>query len=315
MIKNQYISAALALALAMSGCCHDDPSPTRPSALVLSAAIYDIAAEDASVWHSGEPFGVYMLDGAGAPLSYNARHLADNRGATGYLVPEGTPLYLPSDGSQVSVTAYHPYDEAATSNGNRTTITIRGNMAPDACLWATAKNLSKNQPKATLRFKSQLAQIRARILNDDPATARIVARIEGAPGKCEFDILEGRYTGTPDCSSPLGITVKATEGAFELDVVVAATESAEGGPGIVVTALDKSGREIRTYPKVAVGAMLGLENGRTFMPNTVYNLAGTLDPANLHLQFTGSSPICIITWGTDPDEEFGTIIKDRNTNQ
>lgn len=315
MTKKLSIPSALALALALSGCHHDDPAPARPSALVLTASVYDIATEESSVWHSGQPFGVYMTDSENTPVATNSRHLADNRGVTGYLVPEGTPLYLPADGSQVRVAAYHPYDEHAAANGHRTTIAIRGSMPPDACLWAEAKNISKSSPRATLGFKSQLAQIRARILNDDPATARIVARIEGAPGKCEFDILEGRYTGTPDCSSPIGITVKVNEGAFELDVVVAATESAEGGPGIVVTALDKSGREIRTYPKVAVGEMLGLENGRTFQPNTVYSLAGTIDSDNLYLQFTGSSPICILTWETDPDEEFGTIIKNSNTNQ
>ena len=52
-----------------------------------------------------------------------------------------------------------------------------------------------------------------------------------------------------------------------------------------------------------------LENGRTFESNTIYNLAGNLGPDKLDMKFTGSSPICILNWGTDPDEESGTIIK------
>ena len=55
--------------------------------------------------------------------------------------------------------------------------------------------------------------------------------------------------------------------------------------------------------------MLELADGRTFKANTVYNLAGNLTAEDVKLQFTGASPICILSWDTDSNEEFGTIIK------
>lgn len=309
MNKILSITTALTLAFAMSSCRSDDEPASAPASLVLMATVYDIDAESSSVWHSGQVFGVYMLAGDNSPVASNVRHIADDRGVTGYLVPSGDALRLPADGSPTSVAAYYPYDESAVSRNHQTTISVREGTAADACLWASASNVASANPKATLGFKSQLAQIHVRLLNDDPAVARIVARISGAPRSCDFDILTGRYTGTPDCGSPIGATVKNLERAFDLTAVVAATHSAPDGPVLEITALDNSGRELRTYPPVALGTMMGLENGRTFEPNTVYNVAGNLAADDLKIQFTGKSPICILSWSDDPDEEFGTIIR------
>lgn len=295
--------------LSLTACHHDDePRMTIPAAPVITAAIYDIASENSSIWHSGQAFGVYMLDNERIPLAANARHIADNRGATGYLVPEGAALSLPADGSAVSIAAYHPYDAEASSTGHHTTIAVSEGMAPDAYIRAESSGVSTASPRVTLGFKSQLAQISGRIICDDPATARIVARIEGAPRKCTYDIVAGRYDGTPECS-PIGATVRVLDQAFEFTAVVAATESADGGPVLHITALDRNGRELRTYAPVALGSLLRLSDSRTFAPNTVYRLAGELDACDLRLQYTGTSPICILQWDTDPDEEFGTIIK------
>lgn len=317
MIKNIIIPYIIALALAISATAcssHDDPVPSSQSALILKADVYDIDAESSSLWHSGQPFGVYMLHGDNIPVESNARYLADNRGVTGYLVPEGNALLFPADGSPVKVAAYYPYSESAITQGHRCTIEVREGTAPDAYLWAAAGNASSSNPCVRLGFRSQLAQLQIRVLNDDPAIARMIVRIENAPRSCAFDILNGLYIGEPDCTSPIGMTVKVCEGAFEITGVVAATMSAEGGPRLVATSVDKSGREIRRYPPVALGAMLKLNNGREFKPNTIYKLAGNINVNELNLQFTGSSPICILNWGFDPDEESGTIIK-KNTNQ
>lgn len=310
MTKKIIQTTAIAAALAFSGChSNNDPEPQNPTALVLMAAVYGIDNGSVSTWHSGQPFGVYMLGSDNSPVAVNSRHIADNRGVTGYLVPDGQALSLPDDGRQVDVAAYYPYDEAAPANGHITTVTISEGMAPDAFLWARAANADRNNPRITMKFKSQLAQIRVRILNDDPATARIVARLEGAPRSCGFDVINGCYTGPAQCDSPIGMPVTVREGAIECTAVIAAAESAVDGPVLQITALDNSGKEIRRYTPVTLGALLELENNRTFKPNTIYNLAGNLTPDVVNLQFTGSSPICILSWDTDTDEEFGTIIK------
>lgn len=304
-----YLAAGLGALLSLTACHNDDESQASlPGVPVITAAIYDIASENSSIWHSGQIFGVYMLDSERAPLAANARHIADNRGVTGYLVPEGTALSLPADGSAVSIAAYHPYDADAARADHRTTIAVSEGMAPDAYIRAESGGVSTASPRVTLGFKSQLAQISGRIICSDPSTARIVARIEGAPRSCSYDIVAGRYDGTPECS-PIGATVSVLDRAFEFTAVVAATESAAGGPILHITALDRNGRELRTYRPVALGPLLRLSDSRTFAQNTVYKLAGELDAADLRLQYTGTSPICILQWDTDPDEEFGTIIK------
>lgn len=313
MMKNIILTAILpALALHLTGCTNsDDPETVTQPALVLVGAVYDIDAESSSIWHSGQAFGVYMLNSDQAPIAANVKHLADNRGTTGYLVPEGVSLCFPADGHPVNIAAYYPFDKTAAENDNRTTITVREGMAADACVWAEARNASGANPKVSLGFKSQLSKIQGRLLNEDPATARIVVRVNGAPRSCGFDVINGRYVGTPDCTSPIGATVKVTEGAFEFTAIVAATESTANGPSIEITALDSNGKEIRTYPAVPLGDMLGLSGGRQFEQNTIYNLAGNLSAENVDMRFTGSSPICILNWGTDPDEETGTIIKNQ----
>lgn len=309
-IKYLIIPAAITLASAFTGCGEgDEPLPASKTPLVLMASVYDIDSEISSVWHSGQAFGVYMLEGGRTPLVSNERHLADNRGVTGYLVPENSALMFPTDGSSVDITAYYPYDGHAAVNGHRTTVSVKGGTAPDAFLWGDFENASSKSPRVTLEFKSMLSQIRARILDNDPDVARVVARMEGAPLSCGFDVLNGQYIGTPSNDSPIGVTVKVVERAFELSVVVLGAEGAPDGPSLEITALDKNGKEIRKYPSIALGEMLGLDDGCRFSPNTVYNLAGSLSKNGVDLQFTGSSPICILPWTTDPDEEEGTIIK------
>lgn len=312
MIRYITIAAAMMLALAFTGCRHsDEPEHAAPVALVLSAAVYDIDAETSSVWHAGQEFGVYMLGSGRNPMVSNVRHLADNRGVTGYLVPEAAAMTFPTDGTSVDIAAYYPYDGYAADNGHRTTVAVRDGMAADAYLWADAAGASAAAPRVTLAFKSLLAQIRARILCADSEVARLLVRIDGAPRSCDFDVVNGCYTGTADCSAPTGVTVKVSDGAFDLSATVVAAESAEAGPVMTVTALDADGKQIRTYPPVALGALMGLDNGRTFTPNTVYSLAGSITAGGIDLQFTGKSPICILGWTTDPDEESGIIIKNK----
>lgn len=308
-MKRSTISAVLALTMVLGGCHSKDDAPSGPTPLVLTAAVYDIDAETSSVWHSGEPFGVYMFADNKTPTAANVRYFADNRGATGYLVPDGNAICFPSDQSQVNVASYYPFDESAAANGHTTIVTASEGMAPDGCVWAKASGASALKPRVQMHLKSMLAQISGRILNNDPATARIVARIEGAPRSARLDILSGKYTEMLDCDSPIGVTVKALEGAFEVSAVIVAGESCEDGSKLVLTALDGAGNELRTYPGVALGELLKLGNERLFEPNTVYKIAGDIDAEGVDLRFTGLSSICILSWASDPDEESGTIIK------
>lgn len=93
-------------------------------------------------------------------------------------------------------------------------------------------------------------------------------------------------------------------------IVATASAASRAGDGavLVVVSLDSDGNVIKEYPPVNMEDLLDLDNG-TFAPNTSYNFAGDISSEGLDIQFTGTSPICILNWATDPDEESGTIIK------
>lgn len=307
------LPVGVALAIALQGCRHDDnPAPVAEVSAVIVASVYDIDADTPSVWHSGEAFGVYMLGNGNKPLAANARHFADDRGVTGYLVPEGKPLVFPADGAGVAVTAYYPFDPKAADNGDVVTVTVTEGTAPDAYLWAMDPESGVGSPKVTLDFRSTLARIKGRVLCSDPEVAGISARLEGAPRSCGFDVAAGRYVGIPDCNSPIGVAVRKAGGAFDLSAVIVATATAASRAGesayLVVVSLDSDGNVIKEYPPVNMEDLLDLDNG-AFAPNTSYNFAGDISSEGLDIQFTGTSPICILNWATDPDEESGTIIK------
>lgn len=296
-------------ALTLCGCnSNDEPTPDS-TALVITASVSDTGSDATLLWHSGQRFGVYLTETGGNILAANRLHLADDRGTTGYLVPDGEAILLPSDAANLTVTAYYPYDESAAETGHTTLVCVDEKTAGTAYLRATSVGVSLAKPKTSLTFTSILSRVEATIINRWPEAARLVAAIEGAPRSCAYDFLGGHYTGQPVCTPPMGMNFASSGSTFSLSASVAACSASDAGPNLAVKVLDAEGRLLRSLDPIPLGRLLRLTDSRSFEPNTAYKLAGTLSPAGLELQYGGTSAICILNWREDPDEENRTFIK------
>lgn len=332
--RNRHATAFLLGILAVAfTACGDKEEAQQPARqpIVLTGEIFSTGSDVGTVWSGGQAIGVYMLKNNTQEIvdNYaNVKHLADNRGATGYLVPaDNVPMYLPEDGSKVDIRAYYPYSVGVTSGATRSRtvhtldVTIDEKTKPDGYLYSqNGSGISSGNASATLQLTSILAVVKVNFLCTLKNAHSISAELQHMPTQGAFDLIEGRFTQydiVPGEAQPMtgNKTQETASVTFAMQAVVL--------PGLLnedielaVSVYDPKGELLKTYTPIELHKVLELQN-KQLPENTQYDVTAQLTESNdIETQLVGTSAICILNWtGGEEDPEGGIARPDSNSNQ
>ena len=303
--------------LAFTSCSKDDNNETvsEPIPVVLSSKVYTMDAENGTILRSGEKFGVFMLkSGTYEPVNgyANVLHTADNYSATGYLIPSGTPMYYPTDGTKVDIVAYFPYDETLSADA----LSMRSNRADTHSNYIYEINL-KNQKSAKVddflyapqekehsslnaKVQLQMRPVVARIKivleagsdMSEQQMSKLLAYLDNMPTVAKFDLLHGTFLEvgekeqvemklTTDAATGL-ITVQALlfPGLIDNDLKLVLKEEGNSGSNVQLI-----------LPLHEI-----FENTEK---NTEYNVLAKVTSEGIEAELVGTSPIYIEDWQND----------------
>lgn len=314
-----YLSAA-----AFTACSSEDGKEEAAvrQPIVLNGEVFSIDSKVGTVWSGGQAVGVYMLKSGTAEVvdNYaNVKYLADNRGATGYLVPaDNEPMYLPADGSQVDIRAYYPYDPNAGKATSRaadiytTEVVIDEKTKPDDFLYSqNSKGLSNSNTHTTVEIRSMLSLVKIDFECSLDGGAGLRAHIKNIANRAVFNLIEGKFTNySVETETPLPMTGTTTQNTnsvtFNMKAVIL--------PGqinretvLTITVNDDKGNILKEYNPVSLQDVLELKEEQV-EENTQYNVAAQLtEKDEIETQLTGTSAICILNWTGGNDSPEGGV--------
>lgn len=310
------------LAAASSACSEkEEGQQTARQPVILNGEVFSIGSEVGSVWSGGQAVGVYMLKSGTQEIvgNYaNVKYLADNRGATGYLVPaDNVPMYLPEDGSTVDIRAYYPYSADVTAANTRAgkphtlEVTVDAKTKPDGFLYSqNGSGLGTEHTRTTLQLASILAAVKINFICSVEGAYSISALLRNMPNQGTFDLIEGRFTQyNSSGNNELPMTGNKTQNtgnvSFGMQAIVLPGQINEGAE-LAVAVCNQQGDTIKKYTPVELHQVLDLQEQQ--MPgNTQFDVAAQLtENDNIETQLVGTSSICILNWtGGDEDPEGG----------
>lgn len=313
------------LAAASSACSEkEEVQQTAPQPVILNGEVFSIGSEVGTVWSGGQAVGVYMLKSGTQEIvgNYaNVKYLADNRGATGYLVPaDNVPMYLPEDGSTVDIRAYYPYSADVTAADTRAgkphtlAVTVNENTKPDGFLYSqSGSSLGFGQTSTTLRLASILAAIKINFICSVEGAYSISALLRNMPNRGTFDLIEGRFTQySSSGNNELPMTGNKTQNtgnvSFSMQAILLPGLLDEGAQ-LAVAVCNQQGDTIKKYTPVELHQVLDLQEQQ--MPgNTQFDVAAQLtENSEIETQLVATSSICILNWTGGNEEAEGGIAR------
>lgn len=315
----------LLLSLLASCSSNQEPVDFDRQPVVLKAEIFTIGSDVATVWSGGQAVGVYMVKSSTDELVYaNMKHFADNRGTTGYMVPDGNvPMYYPDDGSEVEFKVYYPYDPDASGSTVATRaveayteVRVDEHTAPDGFLYSrNAKGSNANTEASTVQIKSMLSQVSIDFNCNLDGASKLEAHIKNISTRARFDLMQGmfvEYSTEEDAVLPMTGTKQTVGGntVFSMSaVILSGVVPEEAELELVLTYRDEKNQEVvKKYNPIALKQALDLkQEGAKAEENTQYNITASLTESDdVATVVESKTAICIYNWAGasgDPDED------------
>ena len=304
--------------------CSDDKTEgeANPRPVILKAEVYTAGHETGTVLSSGQSLGVYILKNGTREImgeNANLKFLADNRGATGYLVPaDNVPIYYPEDGTKVDFRVYYPYDEKIRTRSqdlHQTEVVITDKTKADALLYSDNSQGNDGSIRPSVQLRSMLSAVKMDMHCDMEEAASITATIRNTAIRAVFDIIEGKFMKrTLDEGSPLQLTASrqtSTSGdVFTLQATLLSGVMEEGAE-IEIEVKDKAGKVIKSYQPANLRKVLDLGKDNVAEENTQYEIDGQLNASseNITTQVAAKTQIVILKWNGNDDSAIGGIAR------
>lgn len=198
--------------LSLSACSNEEiHMDDARVALQVTSGIQTRAYDDQ--WEKGDEIGIFGFTQEDAPAQAytNVRYVTT--GSNGRFTPDGTTIYLPTDGSSLDFVAYYPHTTSLTADGIYAVDVTNQSIQKDIDLMAASK-LSANRSKNTVafNFEHKLSKI---VLTFKPGDGMALSELTGM----KVQLTNQQPKATFDVTQPDGEVVvgKNTPATLTLD--------------------------------------------------------------------------------------------------
>ena len=235
-----------------------------------------------STWEENDEVGVYMVSHDASITAENIVNGIDNKlflfDINGNLVPEGEEVYYPSDGSNVDLYAYFPYNSATTDGIYPVDVSQQDDQKEIDLMRAAIINKTQEDAIINIKFgfSHKLAKIKVNIEKDmdiaDLDISDIQVILEGTPTTADFNIQTEVFSNKENIS-PIELRTVVAETEYD-GLVIPSTANSLTGRKITVTAPDELDLEPAVYE---IPDELAFDSGKTYeFPITLYKKGATL---------------------------------------
>ncbi len=241
----RYILLAAAV-LSVAACNKGEMTPDTDTRVALQVTSgIQTRAYDAT-WEAGDDIGIFgFTQGDASTQAYsNVRYVTT--GGDGAFTPDGTTIYLPTDGSSLDFVAYYPYTATAMTDGVYTVnVTDQSDQSAIDFMAAGTQTADRSKNTVTFNFEHKLSKI---VLTFKPGDGMALSELTGMKVQLTNQQTKALFDVTkPDGEVVVGTNTPAT---LTLDTDADGTSS----EGIVLPSANFDGMTLH----------LELSNGSSF---------------------------------------------------
>lgn len=301
-----------AVALLTGACSQDSPAGGQDRELAvplqLSSGIANVTRASGTAWESGDQIGVFTTVAGNTTTSTVSGTIADanvlyqiDNTVSGYasategslanakaFKPTGNPIYLPADGSNVDVYAYHPYQAGTVATSMSVAVTAQSTPKVIDLLTASVKTTASDpvnaqHPKVALLFTHRLSKVTINVkagpgYQDSEITGQTAVTLSGTPTSAAYNL----YTDALSTfSAAADITPAkqsaATTGYLETYEAILLPNESGNSAAAGRTLTFKVGDTANGYYHYTIPSDKVFQRGE----NTIYNI--TLSPTGLNV--------------------------------
>ena len=231
--------------LSLSACSNEEiHMDDARVALQVTSGIQTRAYDDQ--WEKGDEIGIFGFTQEDAPAQAytNVRYVTT--GGDGAFTPDGTTIYLPTDGSSLDFVAYYPYTATAMTDGVYTVnVTDQSDQSAIDFMAAGTQTADRSKNTVTFNFEHKLSKI---VLTFKPGDGMALSELTGMKVQLTNQQTKALFDVTkPDGEVVVGTNTPAT---LTLDTDADGTSS----EGIVLPSANFDGMTLH----------LELSNGSSF---------------------------------------------------
>lgn len=171
-----YPAAALLL-LSLAACNNEEitPNPDTRVALQVTSGIQTRAYDDQ--WEENDDIGIFVFTQGDAPTQAYSNVRYVTRSGDGAFTPDGTTIYLPTDGSSLDFVAYYPYTATAMTDGVYTVnVTDQSDQSTIDLMAAGTQTADRINNTVTFNFEHKLSKI---VLTFKPGDGMALSELSG----------------------------------------------------------------------------------------------------------------------------------------
>ena len=224
------VAALLALSLAA---CNNEEITTTPDARVALQVTGGIQtrAYDAT-WEANDEIGIFGFTQEDAPAQAYSNVRYVTTGGNGTFTPDGTTIYLPTDGSSLDFVAYYPHTTDLENGIYTVDVENQSDLSTIDLMAAGTQTADRSKNTVAFNFEHKLSKI---VLTFKPGDGMALSELTGM----KVQLTNQQTLATFDVTQPDGEVVVCTNTPATLTLNTAADGSSS--EGIVLPSSDFSG--------------------------------------------------------------------------
>lgn len=240
MKTSRFFVTVIVLATTMVSCnVNDDIEKSNPLEVRFTSGITAPHTKSAidgsgnSVWETGDPVGIYMLEHSTSTVSENAENIpytAYSPGASTSFTPSSTPIYYPLDETKkIDFIAYHPYNASVSNFVYQVNVSNQASQTAIDLMYGLAdklgagydKNDGRSNTAINFTFNHRLVKLIFSVAPGSGAPADLSTMsvsINGMNTTASFDLTGA--TGITGIGTPDSITPFKQTGVYTYEAIL-----------------------------------------------------------------------------------------------
>lgn len=200
--------AVTLLALSLAACNNEEitPNPDTRVALQVTSGIQTRAYN--TTWEAGDDIGIFgFMQGDASTQAYsNVRYVT--RSGDGAFTPDGTTIYLPTDGSSLDFVAYYPHATDLENGIYTVDVEDQSDQSTIDLMAAGTQTANRIKNTVTFNFEHKLSKI---VLTFKPGDGMALSELTGMKVQLTNQQLKATFDVTqPDGEVVVGTNTPAT---------------------------------------------------------------------------------------------------------
>ena len=230
---NKKTFSAVALATLLLTACQNDEETMQTDARVALQVTSGIQtrAYDAT-WEANDEIGIFGFTQGDAPAQAytNVRYVTT--GGDGAFTPDGTTIYLPTDGSSLDFVAYYPHTTDLENGIYTVDVENQSDQSTIDLMAAGKQRADRVNAKVNFNFKHKLSKIVFNFADGDGMAlselAGMKVQLTGQRTLATFDVTKPESAVNVDTGEPVTLTLNTVANGTSAEGIVLPSENFDG---------------------------------------------------------------------------------------